>query len=60
MIENQTKRDLEEPENWVLPGGSLTRDEFIAGIQKAEEGPFYTIQESMEHFELRMKLREKK
>ena len=60
MIENQTKRDIEEPENWVLPSGSHTRDEFIAGIQKAEEGPFYTIQDSMEHFEQWMKLREKK
>jgi hypothetical protein len=35
-----------EKESWVLPGDPLTLDEFKAGIKKAEEGPFYTIEES--------------
>ena len=31
--------------NWVLPGVNLTHEEFMAGINKAEEGPFYTFEE---------------
>jgi hypothetical protein len=31
--------------SWVLPGVKLTHEEFVAGIRKAEEGPFYTIEE---------------
>ena len=31
--------------NWTAPGIKLTYDEFEAGIQKAEEGPFYTYEE---------------
>jgi hypothetical protein len=52
-----TKRD---PKNWILPGNILSQDEFVDGIRKAEKGPFYTIQESMEHFEQWMKSREKR
>ena len=44
---------------WTLPGNSLSQDEFLDGIQKAEEGPFYTVQESMENFEQWLKSREK-
>ncbi|MDP2338097.1 MAG: hypothetical protein Q8N05_16965 [Bacteroidota bacterium] len=55
-IEDQ-KKDFK---NWTLPGNSLSQDEFRTGIQKAEEGPFYTVQESMENFELWLKSREKK
>ena len=46
-----------EEKNWTRPGVRLTHEEFIAGIKKAEEGPFFTIQESMEHFESWMKTR---
>jgi hypothetical protein len=49
-----------ESKSWILPGKSLTQDEFQAGIHKAEEGPFHTVQESMENFELWLKSREKK
>jgi hypothetical protein len=46
--------------NWALPGIKLTHEEFIEGIHKAEEGPFYTVQESMQHFEKWLKTRKKK
>lgn len=55
-IEDQ-KKNLN---NWILPGNSLTQDEFLFGIMKAEEGPFYTVQESMENFEQWLKSRERK
>jgi len=45
---------------WTLPGNSLSQDEFLDGIQKAEEGPFNNVQESMQNFEQWLKLREKK
>jgi hypothetical protein len=35
-----------EKESWALPGDPLSVDSFIAGIKKAEEGPFYTLEES--------------
>lgn len=31
--------------SWALPGVKLTHKEFIDGIHKAEEGPFYTFEE---------------
>jgi len=55
-IEDQ-KKDYKD---WILPGNSLTQDEFLDGILKAENGPFCTVQESMENFEFWLKSREKK
>ena len=52
-LEDQ-KNDIK---NWILPENSLSQDEILAGILKAEEGPFYTVQESMENFEQWMKSR---
>ena len=46
--------------NWTTPVNSLSHDELMTGILKAEEGPFYTVQESMENFEQWLKAREKK
>lgn len=46
--------------NWTAPDNALSPDEFMSGILKAEEGPFFTVQESMENFERWMKTREKK
>ena len=60
MKEIKTKAKIKDPENWILPGNTMSQDELIAGIRKAENGPFYTIQESMEHFEQWLKTREKK
>ena len=39
-----TKKEKKE-KNWILPGVNLTSEEFVAGIHKAEEGPFYTLEE---------------
>ncbi len=41
-------------------GGTLAEMEFFEGIKSAEEGPFYTVQESMNHFEKWLKEKEKK
>ena len=35
-----------ETDSWALPGKPLSVDEFKDGIKKAEEGPFYTVEES--------------
>lgn len=51
------KKDVK---NWILPETSLSQDEFLSGIKQAEEGPFFTVQESMENFEQWLKSREKK
>ena len=32
----------------LLPGLDMTREEFIARVRKAEEGPFYTLEEGLE------------
>ena len=46
--------------NWTTPENTLSHDELMSGILKAEEGPFFTVQESMENFERWMKTRYKK
>jgi hypothetical protein len=60
MSEIKIKAQKKNYKNWTLPGNSLSQDEFLDGIQKAEEGPFSTVQESMENFEQWLKSREKK
>lgn len=60
MIENKPKKINEKPKNWAQPGISLSKDQFETEIREAEKGPFYTVQESMEHFELWMKSNEKR
>jgi predicted transcriptional regulator len=59
MKEVKTKKIKSKEKNWVLSDTKLTQKEFVSGIQKAEEGPFFTVQESMEHFESWLKTREK-
>jgi predicted transcriptional regulator len=54
---NDQKKDIK---NWILPENSLSQDEFLSGINQAEEGPFFTVQESMENFEQWLKSRERK
>jgi predicted transcriptional regulator len=44
------KKDTKE-KKWTRPGTKLTHEEFMAGIKKAEKGPFYTLEESERHFE---------
>lgn len=46
-------------DRWTQPG-TMSHEEFMAGIRKAEEGPFYTVQESMQRFEQWLKSRKKK
>ena len=60
MPENKTKDQKKNYKDWTLPGNSLTREEFLDGIKKAEEGPFYTVQESKANFEQWLKLKVKK
>lgn len=33
-------------DNWALPGDPISNTELRNGIKKAEEGPFYTVEES--------------
>ena len=46
--------------NWAIPGQTVTHDEFMSAIKQAEKGPFYTVQESMQHFEQWLKSRVKR
>jgi hypothetical protein len=50
MKEIKIKDQKKDFQSWVKPGISLSQDEFLSGILKAEKGPFYTVQESMENF----------
>jgi hypothetical protein len=60
MKEIKIKVQKTDCKNWTVTDTNLTQEEFLAGIQKAEEGPFYSVQESMENFEQWLKSREKK
>jgi len=44
-METKTTKS-KEPGRWALPGEPITLEEFKAGIQEAEKGPFYTISEA--------------
>jgi cellobiose-specific phosphotransferase system component IIA len=46
--------------SWIKPGVALTQSEFVEAIKKAENGKFFTVQESMQHFEQWMQSRPKK
>jgi hypothetical protein len=39
---------VSEEKNWTHQGVKLTHEEFVAGIKKAEDGPFYTFEEMQE------------
>jgi hypothetical protein len=58
MKSTKIKDKKQKPKSWVLPGTSLSQDEFLTGIQQAEKGPFQTVQESMDNFEAWIKSRE--
>jgi hypothetical protein len=36
--------------NWAIPGQTVSHDDFMASIRKAEKGPFMTIIEFKERF----------
>jgi hypothetical protein len=56
----KTTTPTEKKFNWAIPGQTVTHDKFMSAIKQAETGPFYTVQESMQHFEQWLKSREKK
>lgn len=60
MKELKTSIKKSNSKNWVSPQCSLSYNEFLAEIEKTENGQFHTVQQSMENFELWLKLREKK
>jgi len=39
---------LVKEKSWAIPGAKFTQEEFIDKIRKAEEGPFYTLEEMKE------------
>jgi hypothetical protein len=45
--------------NWALPNQTVTHDDFTNAIKESEKGPFYTVQESMQHFEQWLESRKK-
>ena len=58
MRKVKTKGELNKI-NWAIPGQTVTHKEFTEAIKKAEEGPFYTVEESKLHFEEWLKSRKK-
>ena len=48
----KAQKEINKPEqNNFTSVGKLTEKELLDGIKAAEKGPFYTVQESMNHFE---------
>jgi len=58
MAEKSLKGKL--PENRFTSVNTLSEREFREGIKKTEQGPFYTVQESMTQFETWLKKRKEK
>ena len=55
------KKDTEKKRiKWATHGQTITQEEFVQAIREAEKGPFYSIQESMNHFEQWLNSRENK
>lgn len=60
MKELKTSIKNSDLKNWISPQCSLTQEEFLTGIQKAENGQFHSVQQSMKNFELWLKSKAKK
>ena len=60
MKTEEEKKTAGNFKNRFLSEGELTEQEFLNGIQAAENGPFYTVQESMKQFENWLREREKR
>ena len=43
-VKKKDKKDI----NWAIPGQSVTHNEFITAVKKAEAGPFYSYEEAQE------------
>jgi hypothetical protein len=46
-----TKAKTGKEINWALPGQTVSHEDFMAAIKKAEEGPFYDLDEAMQRLE---------
>ena len=55
----QIKERTEQTKRWIKPD-NIEYGIFLKGIAEAEKGPFYSVQESMKHFENWLKSRQKK
>lgn len=55
-----SKSDRKKTSVKFTSGSTLSEEEFQEGIKTAEEGPYYTVQESMNHFEEWLKEKQKK
>jgi hypothetical protein len=60
MKELKTTIKKSDFKNWVSPQCSLTQEEFLMGIQNAENGEFHSVQQSMKNFEIWLKSKSKK
>lgn len=47
----KTKTTKTKETSWALSGEPLSVEEFKAGIEEAEKGPFYTVEESKKMLE---------
>lgn len=45
--------------NWAIPKQTVTHSDLMAAIESAEKGPFYTVTQSMQHYEQWLKMRKK-
>jgi len=45
------KTKNENPKNLATPGKPMSQKKFTSMIKEAEEGMFYTLEESRKHFE---------
>ena len=57
---NKVQLESKSENKWLSPDSNLSYDEFKEGIKKAEEGPFHSVQQSMQNFELWIKNKAKK
>jgi hypothetical protein len=45
-VKTKDKKEI----NWAIPGQTVTNNEFMAAIKKAEKGPFMSIDEFKARF----------
>ena len=45
------KTKKENSENYAIPGKPMSQKKFASLIKEAEEGEFYTLEESKKHFD---------
>jgi hypothetical protein len=50
VMKTVKKKEIKEI-NWAIPGQTVSHEEFMAAIKKAEKGPFYSIDEAKKRLE---------